>query len=198
MKKWGPALLLFLIVLFVSASLVIGHCAEILVGFSYPSPMYPDSDIDLAFTVKNIGPKSIRVSAISVRFDWATELSYSALGTPQTIGSGIEATFPLRIHVPDGITTNIEHVVTVTVYVADPTNGAWGKDQKLETKFTFYVNKPPPRTEPFGVTQTIGILPTYTAPSPLLALTPTLVLISIPLLLAYAIVKLRARGRRPK
>jgi hypothetical protein len=128
-------------------SLIPVTCVVMSVALMYPQPIYPDSDIAITIRVNNGGPKSMRVSKVLVKFDWAPELTYQT-GETKIIPSGSQAEFSLRFHVPDGITTNIEHVFTITVYAADPTDGVWQGDVSAESKFNVPIAKrPPPRTE---------------------------------------------------
>lgn len=164
--RYEPATLSLSVLMFFSLlvlSLIPVNCAVMAVDVLTTLPIYADSDVTIGIRVKNVGPKSMRVSKVLVKFDWAPQLTYAA-GETKIIPSGSQADFPLSFHVPDGITTNIEHVFTITVYVADPTDGVWQGDVSAEWKFNVLITKPPPpRTE--VIVQTIAERPLTTKSS---------------------------------
>jgi hypothetical protein len=129
------------------------YCIEYQIVYSYPQPIYPDSDITLTFEIRNLGTKPLRISRVEVSFDWSGA-SYPVDGPPTVIQSGGSAAFRKSVHVPDGISTNTDHAVTITMFAADPALlGGWGKDDQLQTRFSMFISKPPPPPNP----QTIAI-----------------------------------------
>jgi hypothetical protein len=132
-----------LLCVFMCLSAVPAYCLDARVGLRYPTTIYADTDIELIITVSNLGSKPIRVSKISVNFDWSPDLGYIVPGTPQTVDIGAKVEFPLRIHVLEEIPTNTEHAVTVRISASEPSSlGGWGSDKSADFRFTgFYVIK---------------------------------------------------------
>ncbi|MFO7618820.1 MAG: hypothetical protein R6W91_04100 [Thermoplasmata archaeon] len=113
-----------------------------------PTTIYQDTTYTFSVELTNTGSDSMKVENMWLGFDWQTEgYAYANTNVPVVIGSGNSQSFSWSVHVPDGITTNTQHVATLTIEAADPgflTD--WGSTSTKDITYQVYISKTPDPT----------------------------------------------------
>ncbi len=113
-----------------------------------PTTIYQDTTYSFSIELTNTGSDSMRVENLWLGFDWQTEgYAYANSNVPAVIGSGNSQSFSWSIHIPDGITTNTQHIATLSIEAADPAwLTEWGSTSTKDITYQVYISSTPEPT----------------------------------------------------
>jgi hypothetical protein len=128
-----------------------------------PQEIYPGMATTFTATVKNVGSSPMRADNVGLSFDWLPSgYAYLASDVPQVIASGSSHSWSFPIEVPDGVTTNTQHVVQLTVHISDPdSSGGWIPNPQPATSSWLWQVIPQPVAIAWSGTVGISPVPVY-------------------------------------